>query len=125
MNNKASLEAMVLTVLTDYPIAQSELCLQLHNKYGVDIKERQLREAFRNINQMFIDGKTNFMVVSGNAGSRITYDESDIHKFNNHRKKQALSLLYGVYRSEKQIGLNTNLSFDDYVKEGLKGAENG
>lgn len=106
---------MVLLALSEEPQKQEDIKKAIKSKFDVDVNCRTIRKVLKAFNDEFIEGKANYMVVSNRHGSYITRDESKIHKFNKARKKQALSLLYGVYNSEKRIGLNKNLSFDEFL----------
>lgn len=112
-----TMKEAVLEIIGEEPLMQDDIKIALNCQYEIKTTTRQIRSILKDINQDFINGNTDFMVVSNKNGCRISKDEEDIRKFNEARKHQALSLLYGVYNSNKRIGLNKNLSFEDFIKE--------
>ena len=72
-----SLKKLIIDILTDEPQLQSDIIKKLA-EYGIDISARHLRENFKEINNDFIYGKSDFVVVSNVKGSYKSKAEEDI-----------------------------------------------
>lgn len=105
----------ILSIMTEQPQLQSNICEGLKLIYDIDISTRELRKQFKAINQEHIDGTGDVMIISNTKGSYISKTNEERRKFNENRKHQALSLLYGVYQSEKRMQSDANLSFKDWL----------
>lgn len=116
MSNKE----LIIKVLTEEPQKQVDISNKL-NELGVHIEPRILRKYFRQINNDFIHGKINFVIVSNQNGTYKSKSEDDIRKFNENKIKHAKSELWSAYNVNKRIDKNKNLSFIEYINEQMKG----
>lgn len=107
----------IMAVMTEKPQLQANICESLKIIYDIDISTRELRKQFKAINQDHIDGTGDVMIISNAKGSYISKTNDQRRKFNESRKHQALSLLYGVYQSEKRMQNDANMSFKDWLNE--------
>lgn len=119
-----SLKKLIIAILTDEPQLQSDI-IKILAEYGIDISTRHLRENFKEINNDFIYGRIDFVVVSNVKGSYKSKAEEDIRKFNSSKIKHAKSELWSAYNINKRIEKNKNMSFNEFIQEELKGEING
>lgn len=113
---------LIIAILTDEPQLQSDI-IKILAEYGIDISTRHLREYFKQINNDFIYGRCDFVIVSNYKGSYKSKREEDIRKFNSAKIKHAKSELWSAYNVNKRIGKNKNMSFNEFIQEELKGVE--
>lgn len=113
---------LIIEILTDESQLQSDIIDKLI-EYGINISTRHLREYFKEINNDFIYGRCDFVVVSNNKGSYKSKREEDIRKFNSAKIKHAKSELWSAYNINKRIEKNKNMSFNEFIQEEMKGVE--
>lgn len=113
---------LIIAILTDEPQLQSDI-IKILAEYGIDISTRHLREYFKQINNDFIYGRCDFVIVSNYKGSYKSKREEDIRKFNSAKIKHAKSELWSAYNVNKRIEKNKNMSFNEFIQEELKGIE--
>ena len=114
MNNEIKKE--VLDVLSLEPIKQRDICLELEKK-GIYLDPRILRKYLKDINNDFIHGKIDFVVISNKNGTYKSKLEGDIRIFNENKIKHAKSELWSAYNVNKRIEKNKNMSFSEYIEE--------
>ena len=119
MSNKE----LIIQVLTEEPQKQVDISKKL-NVLGINIEPRILRKYFRKINNDFIHGRIDFVIVSNRNGTYKSKSAEDIRKFNDNKIKHAKSELWSAYNINKRIEKNKNLSFIDYINEQMKGEIN-
>ena len=117
-----SLKKLIIEILTDEPQLQSDIIKKLA-EYGIDISTRHLREYFKEINNDFIYGRSDFVVVSNVKGSYKSKAEEDIRNFNSAKIKHAKSELWSAYNINKRIEKNKNMSFNEFIQEEMKEVE--
>lgn len=109
-------EEAVLTILTKEPQKQKEILRQLRNHFGIKMTGRNLRSIFNCINRKFINGLSEYMIISNKNGCWLSKDFEEIQKYNNSKKHHALAELHQVYYSEKRLKLNTQETFEEFLK---------
>lgn len=119
MSNKE----LIIKVLTEEPQKQVDISKKL-NDLGINIEPRILRKYFRQINNDFIHGRIDYVIVSNRLGTYKSKSAEDIRKFNDNKIKHAKSELWSAYNINKRIEKNKNLSFIDYINEQMKGEIN-
>lgn len=115
------LEEKIVEIIRDNEgIKQYEISNILFNQYQIELGTRMIREHIRAINQRFIDGETDYVIVSDSAGMYVSQDNNEIRKYNNNKKKLAYSLLKAAYRTDKKLNENLNLSFNKYIEQSIR-----
>lgn len=107
---------MLLETLSYTPMKQRDIRDELALK-GYEVTERQIRTLIKEVNEHFIKGEIDFVIISNNEGCFKSINEADIHKYNKAKKSHALSELYMSYQVNKRIAKNKNMSFEDFLKE--------
>ena len=79
-------------------VTQSELAEFL------DVTVRHVREIIESINNMFIDGKFNYMIIGDYAGCKLTDDVALISKYNSKRLATAQALTDNAMTCQRRIG---------------------
>lgn len=113
MNDK---HEMLLDVLTDTPMKQEEIRSQLALK-GYDTTTRQIRHLIKDINNKYIEGAISYVVISNRQGTYKSASEQEIRKYNEFKKRHALSELYMSYNVNKRLNNKDNITFDEYMRE--------
>lgn len=115
------LEEKIVEIIRDNEgIKQYEISNRLFNQYQIELGTRMIREHIRAINQRFIDGETDYVIVSDSAGMYVSQDNNEIRKYNNNKKKLAYSLLKAAYRTDKKLNEDMNLSFNKYIEQSIR-----
>lgn len=107
---------MIMDVLTDEPQKQSDICKKLWFK-GFRINERQLRTYFRQINDNYILGDGDYVVISNKHGTYKSNSADDIRKYNESKVRHAKSELYSAYNVNKRLSKKSDVSLMEYLGE--------
>lgn len=111
-----NIKEKVLEVLTNEPQKQKEILYELKKQYDLKVTDRALRRIFNAINNEYILGSSEVMVVSNCTGCWITSDIDEISRYNKSKRHHALSELYQSYNSEKRLMKNSQMSFEEFLK---------
>lgn len=115
------LEEKIVEIISENAgIKQHEISNILFDQYQIELGTRMIREHIRTINQRFIDGETDYVIVSDSTGMYVSQDNNEIRKYNNNKKKLAYSLLKAAYRTDKKLNENLNLSFNKYIEQAIR-----
>lgn len=114
MNNEV--KQAVIETLTNDAKKQRYICDELLER-GINLEPRILRKYFKDINNDFIHGKIDFVVISNKYGTYKSKLEEDIRIFNANKIKHAISELWSAYNVNKRIEKNKNMSFIKYIEE--------
>ena len=79
--------------------------------------EREVRKIINSVNERYIQGEFDFVIIGNKHGCKLTNDIDEIKAYARTKRKHALSELRNSYQMEKQMSKRINLTFDDYLKE--------
>ena len=116
MNEK---HEMLLEVLTNTPMKQEEIRSLLALR-GYEVTTRKIRHLIKDINNEYIEGGIPYVVISNKQGTYKSDCEKEIRKYNEYKRRHALSELYMSYNVNKRLANKDNITFDEYMKEVLE-----
>lgn len=96
---------------------KDKILKELKEKYDIEINERYFRKCVENFNKEFRSHLSDYVIVHGVKGYKITKNNDEMLDSDSDLYKRAIKMLTIVSRNKRARGENMNLFMHDIIKQ--------